>query len=199
RVTDSQGMTSTAETVVTVRDSIPPVLICPSAVSAECSAPGGAPAALLASASDACGAVTVGSSRGGGADASGIYPLGVTPVTFTATDAAGNVATCATGVTVRDTTPPSLTLTTDQTVLWPPNHRLVPVQVAWRVSDRCDPAASARLLSVTSSEPDDAPGDGDGRTTGDIGDATAGTPDAEIQLRAERSGDGPGRTYELTY
>jgi hypothetical protein len=67
------------------------------------------------------------------------------------------------------------------------------------MSDRCDPAATARLVSVVSSEPDDAPGDGDGRTTGDVMGADVGTPDGEVLLRAERSGDGPGRSYELTY
>src|SRR5206468_12470353 len=106
--------------------------------------------------------------RGGGADASGPYPLGATPVTFTATDASGNVTSCSTSVIVRDTTPPSLTLTADQSALWPPNHRLVPVRIGWQVSDRCDPAATARLVSVESSEPDDAPGGGDGGTTDDV-------------------------------
>src|SRR5262249_5015614 len=102
-------------------------------------------------------------------------------------------------VTVRDTTPPSLTLGADPVVLWPPNHRLVPVQVSWQVRDLCDPAAGARLLSATSSEPDDAAGDGDGRTTGDITGADLGGPDAEVSLRAERSAAGPGRSYDLTY
>ena len=48
------------------------------------------------------------SSRTGGPDASGTYPLGSTAVTFTATDASGNVATCSAPVTVEDTTPPAL-------------------------------------------------------------------------------------------
>jgi len=200
RVTDTQGATNATQTVVTVHDSAPPSLACPAAVTVECTGLEGASAHLLATASDACGpTVTVTSSRGAGGDASGTYPLGTTPVGFTATDASGNVATCATSVTVRDKTPPALTLTTDQAVLWPPNHRLVPVQVGWQVGDRCDPAVTARLVSVTSSEPDDAPGDNDGRTSGDIAGADAGTPDTEVLLRAERAGDGPGRMYELTY
>jgi hypothetical protein len=120
-------------------------------------------------------------------------------VTFTAEDGSGNVASCPTGVTVRDTVPPSYALSTDQVVLWPPNHRLVPVHPAWQVSDLCDLAATARLVTVTSSEPDDAPGDGDGRTTGDVTGADVGAPDTEILLRAERSGEGTGRTYELAY
>jgi HYR domain len=186
--------------VIDVHDATPPVLTCPPAAMEECASPEGAQVVLLAAASDACGGVTFMSSRTGGPDASGTYPLGSTAVTFTATDASGNVATCATSVTVRDTTPPSLTLTADPSVLWPANHRLVPVRIRWQVSDACDPAAATvRLVSVTSSEPDDAPGGGDGSTTGDIRGAEFGTPDALILLRAERDAGSPGRTYTITY
>ncbi len=118
---------------------------------------------------------------------------------FTATDVSGNQATCTSSVVVRDTTPPTLNLTLSPTTLWPPNHRMVPVQAAWQVSDVCDPGAGVFLASATSSEPDDAPGSGDGTTTGDIQDASVGTPDTLALLRAERSGDGPGRVCTLTY
>jgi hypothetical protein len=55
------------------------------------------------------------------------------------------------------------------------------------------------LLAAESSEPDDAPDLGDGKTTDDIQDAALGTADPEVLLRAERSGNGPGRRYTLTY
>ena len=54
-------------------------------------------------------------------------------------------------------------------------------------------------MGATASEPDDAPGDGDGRTTGDIAEADADSADGTLQLRAERDGGGSGRVYELTY
>jgi len=201
RVTDSQGVGDIAQATVTVVDTTPPVLNCPQAVVAECTGPLGAAASLAATASDACsGTVELSNNRTtSGGDASGTYPLGVTPIDFTATDTSGNRATCASSVQVRDTTPPALNLTLSPTTLWPPNHRLVPVQVAWRVSDVCDPAASVVLASATSSESDDTPGSGDGNTTGDIQGASIGTPDTTVLLRAERSGDGPGRVYTLTY
>ncbi|PYT35519.1 MAG: hypothetical protein DMF52_10235, partial [Acidobacteria bacterium] len=126
-------------------------------------------------------------------------PLGTHAISLRVTDSRGAATTGAALVVVRDTTPPSLALTAGPSVLWPPNHRLVPVGVSWQVSDRCDPVATARLVSATSSEPDDAPGEGDGQTTGDIAGADAGSPDAEVLLRVERVGNGPGRTYELTY
>jgi hypothetical protein len=55
------------------------------------------------------------------------------------------------------------------------------------------------LASATSSEPDDAPGNNDGATTGDIQGADIGTPDVALLLRSERGGKGPGRVYTLTY
>jgi hypothetical protein len=67
------------------------------------------------------------------------------------------------------------------------------------VLDACDPSPRLVLQSVVSSEPDDAPGEGDGTTTGDIQDAAIGTADLDVLLRAERDGSGPGRTYALEY
>ncbi|HEU4402416.1 MAG TPA: thrombospondin type 3 repeat-containing protein, partial [Candidatus Polarisedimenticolia bacterium] len=200
RVTDRDGMTGVTETVVSVVDTQPPLMTC-APPAAECAGPGGTQVSLRATVSDACNStVRVTNSRTtGGADASGAYPLGGTPVTFTATDAAGNVATCSASVKVRDTTAPILVLSATPAVLWPPNHRLVPVQVGWQVTETCDPAASVSLVSVISSEPDDMEGNGDGQTTGDIAEAVAGSADTTVMLRAERSGEGSGRTYTLTY
>jgi hypothetical protein len=50
-------------------------------------------------------------------------------------------------------------------------------------------------VSATSNEPDDAPGDADGNTTDDIDPVDLDT----LRLRAERSEDGTGRVYTLTY
>jgi hypothetical protein len=52
---------------------------------------------------------------------------------------------------------------------------------------------------VVSSEPDDAKGGGDGKTTNDIQDADIGNEDYNISLRAERQGKGDGRIYTITY
>ena len=38
-----------------------------------------------------------------------------------------------------------------------------------------------------------------GRTRGDVASADVGATDTEILLRAERDGNGPGRTYEIIY
>lgn len=98
---------------------------------------------------------------------------------------------------VRDRTPPTLLLSADPSLLWPPNHRMVPVEVGVVVRDDIDPSPQVRLLSVVSDEADDGLGDGD--TANDIQDAQLGTDDRAVSLRAERSGTGFDRIYTLTY
>lgn len=92
-----------------------------------------------------------------------------------------------------DRTPPPLSLSVNPATLWPPNHKLVTVKVTKQATDDLDPNPIIELVSVTSSEPDNGQGDGD--TAGDI----VIKPDGTIQLRAERSGSGPGRVYTITY
>jgi hypothetical protein len=100
-------------------------------------------------------------------------------------------------VTVIDDDPPRFTaLSATPSALWPPNHRMVPVEVTVALED-CDPLATYRLVSVTSDEPDDE--HGDGHTSGDIEDVDLGTADTHVLLRAERSGGRDGREYVLTY
>ena len=74
------------------------------------------------------------------------------------------------------------------------------MNVTWETGDACDPAGvGVQLISLTSSEPDDAPGGTDGATTQDVQDAAAGTADTTFLLRAERDGNGPGRVYTFIY
>jgi hypothetical protein len=191
RVTDSVGASDVAVAPITVRDSTPPVLQCPPGVTAECPAQ---PVFGSASATDLCDPAPLVTET-----IPASYPLGTTMAVWRAIDASGNPATCNTAVTVRDTTPPTLTVLADMPVLWPPNHELVPVNIAGQVRDLCDPNPQVALVSVTSSEPDDAPGTGDGNTTGDIAGADLGTADTDVDLRAERNGSGTGRVYQMTY
>ena len=52
---------------------------------------------------------------------------------------------------------------------------------------------------MTSSEPDDALGLGDGNTVNDIQGAEPGSADFDFLVRAERNGNAGGRTYAITY
>ena len=136
---------------------------------------------------------------GGGPTLSVTLPLGAHAITLKVTDRAGASGTATTSVTVADAQPPALGVLADPPVLWPPNHALVPVHLRVAAQDRCDPSPRTLLVSATSSEPDDAPGNGDGATTDDVQDAEAGAPDTDVLLRAERDGAGPGRVYTLTF
>ena len=63
-----------------------------------------------------CFAATIVNDFTGTSDASGLYPVGTTVVTWTVTDAQGNTATCLQIVTVVDNTPPMITCPADVTV-----------------------------------------------------------------------------------
>jgi len=126
-------------------------------------------------------------------------PLGEHAMTLKVTDRAGASGTAMTPVTVADTQPPSLTVYSEPAILWPPTHEMVPVHLRLAAQDRCDPSVRTLLVSVTSSEADDAAGNGDGATANDVQDVDPGSADADVLLRAERDSKGSGRVYTLTY
>jgi hypothetical protein len=110
-------------------------------------------------------------------------------------DPANNTARFETAVV--DTTPPQLTLSASPSVLWPPDHKFVPVTITVTTSDACDDHPAIRLVSITSNEAADA--GGSGNISPDIQGAAFGTDDRQFLLRAERSGQGAGRVYTITY
>lgn len=95
-----------------------------------------------------------------------------------------NSASCSTTVTVRDSVPPEIpVVTATPSVLWPPNNKMVSVNVAAHALDNCGPA-TARIISVSSNEPD--AGD-DWKITGDL----------TVELRAKRLGARHSRIYTI--
>ena len=85
-------------------DTNPVTIVCPAPITAEATQFAAAfvtPGAATAS-STVPGPVTI------AGPAAGVYPLGTTTVTYTATDADGNTASCNTTITVVDTTPPTI-------------------------------------------------------------------------------------------
>ncbi|MEO6462044.1 MAG: S8 family serine peptidase, partial [Candidatus Eisenbacteria bacterium] len=128
----------------------------------------------------------------------GSFPLGATTVTLTVSDGTASDDDQVV-VTIADTTPPVITVTLDPAALWPPNHKLADIHATVLVTDACDAdaAASVRLLSISSDEPDNGQGDGD--QPDDIQDEVVGTADFDFRLRSEREGAGDGRTYTVCY
>ncbi|CAM4511220.1 mannan endo-1,4-beta-mannosidase [Paenibacillus endophyticus] len=117
--------------------------------------------------------------------------------TFEFVDQKGLEGTVVATVNNIDKIPPTLKVFSDKRKLTKNNHKLEEVAFSWEAEDSDSGIGSVKLVSVTSNEPDN--GSGDGNTTGDIQGAEIGTSDNKILLRAERSGNGSGRVYTVTY
>ena len=88
---------------------------------------------------------------------------------------APNVDLLATGTL--ETTPPNISSAiASPDVLWPPNHKMVPLILAVSVTDNCDPAVaqSCRILSIGSNEP--VMGIGEGDTSSRTGRSPVASP-----------------------
>ena len=120
-------------------------------------------------------------------------PLGASTVTLVVDD--GEVASepDTVEIVVRDTQSPQIAAIAASGLLWPPDGRLVDVSFSVAASDLCDPAPQIALLEVASSEPSG------GRPGKQFAGAAIGIDDRQVALRADRSGNGPGRTYLVTY
>jgi hypothetical protein len=145
-----------------------------------------------ATASDGC-AVSVAGVRGDAQPLNAPYPKGTTTITWMATDASGNTATAAQTVKVVDDEAPAVSaVSASPSVLWPPNHSMRDVALSYTATDNCGGPVNCTVTSVTSSEPANGTGDGDTAPDFEIVGPTL------VRLRAERSGNGPGRVYNVT-
>src|SRR5260370_6444151 len=108
-------------------------------------------------------------------------------VSGTCTDLAGNSGSATVNGINIDKTPPTVACSASPNVLWPPNNKLVPVNVSVNVSDSLSGPGAFTLVSVASNEPDSG--------LGDIQDFVAGAASTGGQLRAQRLGSGTGRVY----
>lgn len=146
----------------------------------------------------------------------GTFPIGITMATLTVADGRGGVDVCDVSIEVVETMPPEVMCTTDIASLWPPNHKMREIAIRVVATDACqDPDFIFPLaITVRSDEPDNATGNGDGNTTGDVNgqDGFAAPADilsnmtwdpvaqeyvGTIELRAERAGGGDGRKYTI--
>src|SRR6185295_18683405 len=122
------------------------------------------------------------------------------PITVTAKDGAGNQTSKVVTFTVIDSTPPVITLNPNAIALWSPNHQYEKVTVADLVSsasDNCDASVSVASVYITQVTSDEVQnGNGDGNTLNDI---VIASDCKSVQLRSERSGNGNGRVYTITF
>lgn len=117
---------------------------------------------------------------------------GIHSLEYYSTDLAGNTEIMKSEIIQIDRMAPDLSLEANPSTIWPPNNKLVPVQVGVETSDDGSGIAAVTLVSITSNEPA-----AQGIT--DIQDAVFGTDDREFFLRAQRLGSGTGRIYTITY
>jgi len=196
-VTDESDESDTCMATVTVADKTPPtpdVEELPT-VTGECSAEVTAPMAT-----DNCAGTVSGTTN----DSLEYTVQGTYTVTWTYDDGKGNIATQTQTVVVKDTTPPEISVSVSPDTLRPPNHKMVLINLDIMASDNCDSDLDLTvvLISITMDEGDDTDTYhpdydstlGDGHTTNDIQ-----VINGDIYLRAERSGKGDGRIYEITY
>jgi hypothetical protein len=186
----------TCNFTITVNDTEDPVVTCPANITVAndpglCSAvvnPG------IATAVDNCSGVTVAGVRSDGLALNAPYPVGMTTITWTATDASNNTDSCNQTITVNDTEPPVITAAVSENCLWPPNHDLVDVGMTLSVADNCTPAAQILVdVIVTSDEsPDRSKGAGNFSPDAVV---TGTHVNRVVRLRRERMGGSDGRVY----
>jgi hypothetical protein len=191
RIEARDGITpaTVCETSVTVADTIAPVVDQHPALTVPATGPGGAVVTFTVTARDnppvdPSPIVTCVPASGS------TFAIGSHTVSCTAKDFSNNVSAPMTfTVSVLDTPPPPVVVTLSPRILWPPNHKMVrvDVRVAW------EPGATCAITSVTSNEPVD--GRGDGNTP--AYDWLFG-PGLNLKLRAERQGPGRSRIYTVT-
>ncbi len=187
--TDKNGNASSCTQIITIVDTTPPIILLPPAnITVECDA---VPPPATVSAMDNCDpspTIQFTETRVDGNCPSN-YEL---QRTWVAKDSCGNATSYTQVVTVQDTTPPIIAnITATPNVLWPPNHKMIPISVTASAVDTCDAEPVCKISSVSSNEPEDGLGDGntapDWKVTGDL----------SLNLRAERSGKGSGRIYTI--
>jgi hypothetical protein len=124
------------------------------------------------------------------ADGNGTGGVTITSVqTVTSYQYNGVTVTTVNGAPVGGAVPPSISsLIASPSVLWPPNHKLVPVALAVAASDGSGVDPICSIGGVSSNEAPLTAGVSDWTVTGPL----------TLRLRAERAGTGTGRIYTIT-
>jgi hypothetical protein len=187
--TDAAGNVAHASFTVTVQDTTPPTLHLPADITVSADANCVKVVTYTATATDIVDLTDpVVCTPASGST----FVLGTTTVNCSSTDHHGNTATGSFSVTVNDTTPPTVTsVTATPSNIWPDNHKLVDVTIAVVATDNCDPSPSSHIVSVTSNQAINGPGDGNSNPDYVI------TGNLTLQLRAERTAS-QDRTYTIT-
>ena len=144
---DAGGNTTRGSFTITVTDAMPPVIQCPTNMVCPASVPANNTMVFFSIiATDNQPGVTALCRPASGT----VFPLGITPVTCMARDAAGNTATCMFTVCVRDNQPPVITVPTNIIAAADLNQCSAIVNYNASVSDD-QPGATLRCLPPSGS------------------------------------------------
>src|SRR5206468_1831958 len=116
RAADQCGNSATCTQTITVDDTTPPSIACPTNLTVSCASLVPAPNTNSVTTSDNCGGAVAVTWQGDSISSSNCASRFVISRTYRATDLCGNSATCIQTITVQDTNPPSLTCPTNLTV-----------------------------------------------------------------------------------
>jgi probable HAF family extracellular repeat protein len=113
------------------------------------------------------------------------FAKGTNVVTLTVTDPCGASNHAVVVITVNDATAPVIShAKAHPAILWPPNHKLVTVEVDVATKDNCDASPTCRIISITANEktkPSDI------QITGAL----------TAKLAASKNANGKGRLYSI--
>ena len=117
--------------------------------------------------------------------------LGDHIITLAVSDGINAPVTANLVVTVIDTTAPIIVPEASQTIIWPPNHKMVPITIRANATDAGNrPVALSASISCNESEP------GQAFWTTPVIDQQTGV--ISVSLLAERWGNGGGRFYTIS-
>ncbi len=144
--TDRGGLSATCSFDVTVNDDEDPVIMsCPATQKVD-NDPGVCGAAVsfaMPSVSDNCPGATIARTDNTGLNSGDTFPVGITTIEFTATDAAGNTAICSFDIEVNDSEQPVLTCPMGIKVDNDPDACDAVVEFEVTLSDNCPGATFA--------------------------------------------------------
>ena len=185
---DTRGNAAPARTFQVTVTNLPPKLTQANIVTTATSAAGAAVtfAPQVVDASDPNPVVTCSPASGS------TFPIGTTTVTCTATNILHLTGSVTFTVTVNHSAPVCDNAAPSIGVLWPPNHRLVPISING-LTTADHGTISTAITSVFQDEPTSGLGDGDTPIDG------FGVGASVAQVRAERSGKLDGRFYYIGY
>ena len=132
-VTDANGCTDSDQDIIVQSDPIPPTVSCPATANITTDAGLCTSSASIgtATSSDNCGVQSTVVSN------AGPYSVGTTTVTWTATDASGNTATCGQDVVVSDDEDPTITGCPQTISITPASSDCTP-EVTWNIPSATD-------------------------------------------------------------